>query len=145
MLTVQNESIKGLGCNFLDYSINSSSNIFLHIFNESFVLTVQNESIKGLGCNFLDYSINSSSNIFLHIFNESLVLTVQNVYRDTTITHLQIIITPGRRQSKMLILSTKVDKKSSETEFLIAICLPTGDKLQLKARFLSILIQVHRL
>ena len=45
-------------------------------------------------------------------------------------------ITPGRLQSKMLILSTNVDKKSLETEFLIAICRPTGDKWQTKTLFL---------
>ena len=36
------------------------------------------------------------------------------------------ITTPDRRQSKMLILSTEVDKKSLETELSIAICHPTG-------------------
>ena len=36
--------------------------------------------------------------------------------------------TPGRRQSKTLILSTNVDQKSLGTEFSIAICRPTGDK-----------------
>ena len=36
-----------------------------------------------------------------------------------------------RRYSKTLILSTNVVKKSLETEFLIAICCPPGDKLQL--------------
>ena len=35
------------------------------------------------------------------------------------------ICTPGRRQSKTLILSTDIDKKSLETEFSIAICRPT--------------------
>ena len=39
----------------------------------------------------------------------------------------------------MLILSMKLDKKSLETEFLIAICRPTGDKWQSKTLFLSIL------
>ena len=38
----------------------------------------------------------------------------------------------------MLILSTNVDKKSLETEFLVAICRPTGDKWQLKTLFLVI-------
>ena len=36
--------------------------------------------------------------------------------------------TPGRRQSKTLILSSKVDQKSLETEFLIAISRHTGEK-----------------
>ena len=46
--------------------------------------------------------------------------------------------TPGRVQSKTLILSTNVDKKLLETEFLIAICRPTGDKWQSKTMFLAI-------
>ena len=47
-------------------------------------------------------------------------------------------ITPDRRQSKTLILSTSVDKKSLETEFSTAICRPNGDKWQSKTLFLSI-------
>ena len=43
-----------------------------------------------------------------------------------------------RLQSKTLILSTNVDQRSSETEFLIAICRPTGDKWQSKTPFLVI-------
>ena len=43
-----------------------------------------------------------------------------------------------RLQSKTLILSTNVDQRSSETEFLIAICRPTGDKWQSKTPFLAI-------
>ena len=35
---------------------------------------------------------------------------------------LQTDPTPGRRKSKMSILSRNVDKKLLETEFLIAIC-----------------------
>ena len=38
----------------------------------------------------------------------------------------------------MPILSRNVDKKSLETEFLIAICRNTGDKWQSKTLFLSI-------
>ena len=38
----------------------------------------------------------------------------------------------------MPILSRNVDKKSLETEFLIAICSHTGDKWQSKTLFLSI-------
>ena len=49
------------------------------------------------------------------------------------------MFTPGRRQSKTLILSTNVDQKSLETEFSIAICRPTGDKWQSKALFLAFL------
>ena len=47
------------------------------------------------------------------------------------------IHTPNRRQSKTLILSTNVDKKSLETEFSIVICRPIG-KWQLKTPFLPI-------
>ena len=45
--------------------------------------------------------------------------------------------TLGRRQTKTLILSTNVDQTSLETEFLIAICRPTGDKWQSKTLFLA--------
>ena len=38
----------------------------------------------------------------------------------------------------MLILSTNMDQKSLETEFLIAICLHSGDKWQSKTMFLTI-------
>ena len=48
------------------------------------------------------------------------------------------ISTRDRRQSKRLILSTKVDEKLLETEFWIAICRPTGDKWQSKTPFLVI-------
>ena len=48
--------------------------------------------------------------------------------------------TLGRRQLKMLIQSTNVDKKSLETEFLLAICRHSGDKWQSKTLFLSIFL-----
>ena len=51
------------------------------------------------------------------------------------------IITLGRRQAKTLIQSRNVDKKPLETEFLIAICRPTGDKWQSKTLFISIFDQ----
>ena len=51
------------------------------------------------------------------------------------------LITPDRRQSKTLILSTNVDKKSLGFEFSIAICSPTGDKWQSKTMFLAIFHQ----
>ena len=44
----------------------------------------------------------------------------------------------GRGQSKTSILSTNIDKKSLETEILITICRPTGDKWQLKTLFVAI-------
>ena len=47
-------------------------------------------------------------------------------------------ITPGRRQSKTSILLTNADQKLLETEFLIFICRPTGDKWQSKTLFLEI-------
>ena len=40
------------------------------------------------------------------------------------------LLTLDRRQSKMLILLTNIDKKSLETEFSIVICRPTGHKWQ---------------
>ena len=43
---------------------------------------------------------------------------------------------------KTLILSTNVDKKKLETEFLIAICRPIGDKWQSKTLFLAIVKSV---
>ena len=46
--------------------------------------------------------------------------------------------TPGRRQSKMPILSRNVYQKSIETVFSIAICRPTGYKWQSKTLFLLI-------
>ena len=46
--------------------------------------------------------------------------------------------TPGRRQSKTSILSTNIDQKSLETDFLIAICRLTGDKWQSKTLYLPI-------
>ena len=46
--------------------------------------------------------------------------------------------TPDRQPSKTLILSTRVDQKSLETEFLIAICRPTGNKWQSKRQFLVV-------
>ena len=50
---------------------------------------------------------------------------------------IQVKITLDRRQSKMLILSTNVDQKSSVTDVLIVICRPTGDKWQSKTLFLA--------
>ena len=50
----------------------------------------------------------------------------------------RFVLTPDRWQWKMLILSTNVDKKFLETEFLIVICLQIGDKWQSKTLFLSI-------
>ena len=41
---------------------------------------------------------------------------------------LQQVFTLDRPQSKTLILSTTVDRKSVETEFSIVICLPIGGK-----------------
>ena len=57
---------------------------------------------------------------------------------DNTNNFLAYIFLPGRRQSKTSILSTNVDQNSFETEFLIAICRPTGDKWQSKILFISI-------
>ena len=51
--------------------------------------------------------------------------------------HRSLMDTPDRRQSKTLIVSTNVDQRSLETEFLIAICRPTGNKWQSKTLFLG--------
>ena len=51
---------------------------------------------------------------------------------------LYSINTSDRWQSKTLILSTNIDLRSLETEFLIAICRMTGDKWQSKTLFISI-------
>ena len=48
------------------------------------------------------------------------------------------LVTPDRRQSKTLILSTNVDKISLEKEFSFTICGPTDDKWQSKTLFLAI-------
>ena len=45
--------------------------------------------------------------------------------------------TRDRQQLKIIIISTNRDKKSLETEFLMAICRPTGDKWQSKTLFLA--------
>ena len=47
------------------------------------------------------------------------------------------MFTPVRRHSKTSLLSTNVDQKLFETEFLIAINRPTGDKWQSKMLFLA--------
>ena len=56
-----------------------------------------------------------------------------------------IDLTLDRRHSKTLILSTIVDKKKLETEFLIAICRQLGDRWQSITLFPAILIRVRRL
>ena len=60
-------------------------------------------------------------------------------WREALLTFLRWAhITPGKRQSKTLILSTNVDQKSLKTEFSIAICRSNDDKWQSKTLFLSI-------
>ena len=54
-----------------------------------------------------------------------------------------VSIAPDRRQSKTLILSTNVDKKSLGTESSTAIYRPNGD-MQSKTLFPSILTHVRR-
>ena len=51
---------------------------------------------------------------------------------------LYSINTSDMRQLKTFILSTNVDLRSLETEFLIAVCNPSGDKWLLKTLFLAI-------
>ena len=46
-------------------------------------------------------------------------------------TYSRVTNTPGRQQSKTLLLSRNVDQKSLDTEFSIAICLATnGNKIK---------------
>ena len=56
------------------------------------------------------------------------------------VTRRHTSLTPDRRQSKTLILSTNVhvDQKSLETEFSIVICRRNADKWQPKTLFLAI-------
>ena len=76
----------------------------------------------------------SSADLDLHCFQkreyyfERVMLTVHLIRSSST---------PDRWQSKMLILLTKVDQKSLETEVLIAICCLTCDKWQSKRLFSS--------
>ena len=51
------------------------------------------------------------------------------------------VITPYRRQSKSLILSTNIDQKLIKTEFSIAIYRQLGDKWLSKTLFLAIFDQ----
>ena len=51
------------------------------------------------------------------------------------------ITTLDRQQLKTLIQSTNINQTSLETEVLIAICHPTGDKWQLKHRFYRPLVK----
>ena len=53
--------------------------------------------------------------------------------------------TPGRRQSKTLIVSPNVDQKSFETEFSIAICRRLATNCNRKHCFYRFLIRVRRL
>ena len=59
-------------------------------------------------------------------------------YRFNCTINMFVVITADRRQSKTLILSTNIDKKSVKTVFSIAICCQSGDKWQLKILFLPI-------
>ena len=54
--------------------------------------------------------------------------TVSRNFGMTSLQKFGKVPIPDRRQSKTLILSMNVDQNWSETEFLIAICRPTGDK-----------------
>ena len=56
--------------------------------------------------------------------DDSVTVTLQKFHIPNT--------TPVKRQSKRLILSTNVDQKSLETEFLMAICCLTGEKMAIK-------------
>ena len=67
--------------------------------------------------------------------------TQMNIQFDFDLCSIEYVsITPDRRQSKTLTISTNVDQKSLETEFLIVICRPTGDKWQSKTLFLAVFV-----
>ena len=73
-------------------------------------------------------------------FRQGLYDTMGNLSLDkTAVVRVLLIffITPNRPQSKQLILSTNVDQKQLETEFLVAICRLTGDKWKSKTLFLA--------
>ena len=76
----------------------------------------------------------------MHItkYNYEKVIRVLKAYQGCQDSVNALAYTPGRRQSKTSILPTNVDQKSLETEFLIAICRPIGDKCQSKTLFLAI-------
>ena len=54
------------------------------------------------------------------------------------------IITPDRQQSKTLLIIDERGAKIARTLLSIAICHKSGDKLQSKTLFLTILIYVRR-
>ena len=70
--------------------------------------------------------------------NESSCQKLQGLFENELPQMGPWLITLDRRQTKMLILLTKVDKKSLETEFSIAFYHQTGDKWQSKTLFLAI-------
>ena len=77
----------------------------------------------------------------IHVSNEACSF-LHSIMWHNLIIHTALIVlnsfnTPGRRQSKTLILSTNVDKKSLEMKFSIVSCRPTGDKWQSKKMVLE--------
>ena len=54
------------------------------------------------------------------------------IYKNNKLQTNETVFTPDRPQSNTLLLSTNVDKNSLQTDFLIAICHPSGDNRQLK-------------
>ena len=74
---------------------------------------------------------NSTNNFNIHPSVADLQKQKYQLYRNT----------PGKRQSKMPILSRNVDKKLLETEFSIAICRQSDNKWLSKTLFLSIFDQ----
>ena len=79
--------------------------------------------------------VDLTAQLNIHLFCLTIVVSVAFfiLYEGKAFSH-----TLGRWQSKTPILSRNVDKKSLETEFLIAICRHTDDKWQSKTLFLSI-------
>ena len=79
---------------------------------------LQPEQRSGEGCNTLSHEDCSGYVFSRPIFNIRIVLAMYSVGQYS-------INTSDMRQSKTFILSTNIDLRSLETEFLIAVCSPT--------------------
>ena len=76
-----------------------------------------------------------------------MTMHLRNVANPLLQSLVDFVNTPGKRQSKTLILSTNVDQKSLETEFSIAICRQIVDKINgnRKHCFYRLLFRIRRL
>ena len=89
----------------------------------------------GAFCNTFDLheaiiGIENQFSIFLRVAVSQVLLYVIGAESSCAGPNINFVhvSTPGRRQSKTLILSTNEDQKLFETEFSIAICRQFGDK-----------------